>query len=82
MKKVITVLALLGSLSLILSSLRLGHQITMLLLAGQVPYTNIIMSPNQMFIAIALIAGFSMSVLITPRLRALVGVKRHNTLRP
>jgi hypothetical protein len=82
MKKTVTVLALLGSLIIILSSFQFGHAITMFLLAGLIPGTDIIVSPDQMFSGIALIAGFSLSVLVTSSVRRLVGVKRHNTLRP
>ena len=71
MKKAITILALIGSLIIILSSFQFGQAVTMFLLAGLVPGTNIVVSPNEMFMVIALIAGFAMARLITPGIRRL-----------
>ena len=76
MKKVVTVLAVLGSLIIILSSLQFDHALTMFLLVGLVPGTDIVVSPGQMFMAVGLIAGFALARLVTPPLRRLVSVQR------
>jgi hypothetical protein len=75
MKKVVTILASIGSLILILSSFHLGQAITMFLLAGVIPGTDYIVSPSQMFFVIAMIAGFAAARMVTPSLRRLI-VKR------
>ncbi len=71
MKKAITILALTGSLIIILSSFQFDQVLAMFLLAGLVPGTDIVVSPNQMFVVISLITGFILARLITPRIRHL-----------
>jgi hypothetical protein len=53
MKKAITTICLTGSALIILDSLNLGHQLTLLLLVGLVPWTNIYLSPIDMMAATA-----------------------------
>lgn len=61
MKKVIITLSLIGSGLIILDSINVVETLTMLLLAGSVPGTSIILSPSQMLIAYGLILGFIVS---------------------
>jgi hypothetical protein len=75
MKKVITLSALVGSLIIILSSFQFGHALAYFLLAGIIPGTDIVVSPSQMLVILALVAGFAIARLMTPPLRRLT-IKR------
>ncbi len=68
MKKAITIVALGGSLLIILGSFHVGEALTLFMLAGVIPGTNILISPTQTLVLIGLISGFALSRLITPRL--------------
>ena len=71
MKQVITITALIGSLIIILSTFHIGNAIAYFLLAGVVPGTDIVISPSEMFVLIAGVAGFSIARLTISPLRRL-----------
>lgn len=58
MKKSIITVCIIFSALLILDSMNAGHALTMFLLAGIVPGTNMIVSANTMLSAIAALLGF------------------------
>lgn len=58
MKKSITIVCIIFSALLILDSMNAGHALTMFLLAGIVPGTDVIVSANTMLSIIAAILGF------------------------
>lgn len=68
MKKAIATTCLLGSLIIILMSVKAGDALFMFLMIGLIPGTDIVLSPVAMLEIIALVAGFSVSRLIMPRL--------------
>jgi len=66
MKNAIITICLTGSLIVILSAFQAGEAITMFLLAGVIPGTNIVISPSDTLVLIALITGFVISRVTIP----------------
>lgn len=58
MKKTFTIIFIVFSALLILDSMNAGHALTMFILAGIVPGTNIIVNANTMLTSIAGVLGF------------------------
>lgn len=61
MKKKLTILCVSLSALLILDTLNAGHALVMLLLAGVVPGTSIVIDASLMFEYILLLTGFTLS---------------------
>lgn len=61
MHKTITIILVTLSLILILDSMNAGHAITMFILAGIVPGTNIVISATQMLEVFSLLLGFALA---------------------
>lgn len=58
MKKQLSITLIILSALLILDSANAGHALIMFYLAGEVPGTNVILSPNTMMQIFALLTGF------------------------
>ena len=86
MKKVITLLSLIGSGIIILDSFHVIDSLAAFLIAGLVPGTNIVLAPQQMLDIFVGAFGFMASRLALSAIRAhrtkLLSVERHNTLSP
>ena len=61
MKKQLSISLIILSALLILDSANAGHALVMFYLAGEVPGTNVILSPNTMMQIFALLTGFVVS---------------------
>lgn len=72
MKKVLSIIAISLSFILILDSMNAGYALTMFLLAGIVPGTNIVVSADQMLNLCALLIGFIVARLSVQALQALL----------
>ena len=75
MRKTIIILTTALSGLMILDSLQIGHAITMFLLAGIIPGTNIVLSPTVTLELFALLLGFVMS-------RVVINVMRQTIQAP
>jgi hypothetical protein len=64
MRKPIVIIATVLSGLMILDSLQVGHAITMFLLAGVIPGTNLVLSPTVTLELFALLLGFVMSRIV------------------
>lgn len=70
MRKAIITFCFIGSGLMILDSLNLGSQIAAFFLGGVIPYTNYVITPDQMLALVFFIGGFFMS-------RAIVAIAVH-----
>lgn len=81
MKKTLTIIFTSLSLLLILDSMNVGQAITMFLLAGVIPGTNIAISAATMLEFFALLIGFTLAR-ISNRLMFLALTKRNPSVKP
>lgn len=81
MKKLLTIVFISLSAILILDSMNVGQAVTMFLLAGVIPGTNVALSGATMLELFALLIGFTLAR-VAHTLTNLIRVNRHNTLRP
>ena len=73
MKKVAVVICLVGSLLILLDTINFGHDLLLLLFAGVIPGTNIVVSPIDMMAATATaITVIVLRITVWPSLRPLV----------
>ena len=70
MKKTLSILFVLLSALLILDTLNAGHALTMFLLVGIIPGTNISIDASRMLEYILILTGFTLSRLTTGSVRA------------
>jgi len=81
MKKAIIITCIVLSGLIILDSMNAGHALMMFLLAGMVPGTTIILSPNDMMSLFALLIGFVLARVTNSIIMQIRATERQTTLQ-
>lgn len=79
MKKALTLLFTLLSVLIILDSLNAGHAVTMFLLAGVIPGTNLVLDASRTLELFLLLSGFTLSRIILNAARVIIARRAQTT---